>query len=104
MIELLQVDPLPNNIYTVGGMLALFAGVIAMLFQKYTTAQENRFAEMKDANDRRAQQLQKDLDEEKSARRLLQQKVDDTMTGQIQKSITILEKVEDILAQVSKKL
>lgn len=96
-ILLQAADTLPTNIWTVGGALALFAGVIAYLFKLYDSSQEKRLAEMKGNYDGQLTQLRKDLDEEKLARRELQNQVSNTLTGQLGKNNQLLEAVEELL-------
>ncbi len=96
-ILLQAADTLPTNIWTVGGALALFAGVIAYLFKLYDSSQEKRLAEMKGNYDGQLTQLRKDLDEEKLARRELQNQVNNTLTGQLGKNNQLLEAVEELL-------
>lgn len=101
---LLQADVLPTNIWTVGGALALFAGVIAYLFKLYSASQEARFKEMKDSFESRLLGMQNDLNEEKAARRSLQAKFDDSITTQMTRNANTLEKVEVALIKVLSKL
>lgn len=96
-------DSLPNNIWTVGGALALFAGVIAYLFKLYDSSQEKRLSEMRTNFEQQLTQLRKDLDEEKLSRRALQDKMNDAFNTQLQKNNATLEKIEDYLEEIKRK-
>lgn len=102
MTVLMQVDPLPTNIWTVGGMMALFAAVIAYLFKLYDSSQEKRLTEMRTNLEGNIIQLRKDLDDEKLARRGLQDQMNNSLNGQLAKNNALLEKVEDVLNDLKK--
>ena len=100
---LLQVtESLPTNIWTVGGALALFAGVIAYLFKLYDSSQEKRLIEMKTNMEAQITGLRNDLNDEKLARRALQDQMNNSLNGQLAKNNATLEKVEDYLADLKK--
>lgn len=99
---LLQDTALPTNIWTVGGALALFAGVIAYLFKLYDSSQEKRIAEMRANFEAQLMQVRKDLDEEKLARRALQDRMNDSLNSQLSKNNSTLEKVEDYLLELKR--
>lgn len=88
---------LPTNIWTVGGALGLFAGVIAYLFKLYDNSQEKRLTEMKQNFENQIKELRKDLDDEKLARRGLQDQINNSLNGQLSKNNSLLEKVEECL-------
>lgn len=94
---LLQAAEMPTNIWTVGGALGLFAGVIAYLFKLYDSSQEKRLSEMKANFEGQINQLRKDLDDEKLARRGLQDQMNNSINGQLSKNNVLLEKVEECL-------
>lgn len=96
-VLLQTAESLPTNIWTVGGALGLFAGVIAYLFKLYDSSQEKRFAEMKSNLEGQITLVRKDLDEEKTARRNLQEQMNTSLNGQLLKNNNLLEKVEDYL-------
>ena len=100
---LLQAGELPTNIWTVGGALALFAGVIAYLFKLYDSSQEKRLSEMKGNFEGQITQLRADLNDEKLARRGLQDQVNNSMNGQLAKNNSTLERVEDFLEHLKSK-
>lgn len=102
-ILLQTTDALPTNIWTVGGALALFAGVIAYLFKLYDSGQEKRFAEMKSNFETQLVQLRKDLDDERNSRRALQDKFDLQVTQQFSKNQATLERVDDFLEELKRK-
>lgn len=103
-ILLQAAEAMPTNIWTVGGALGLFAGVIAYLFKLYDKSQENRLTEIKGNFEQQINQLRKDLDEEKVSRRNLQDQMNQSLNGTIMNCKNTLEKVEDLLIEVSKKL
>lgn len=100
---LLQDTALPTNIWTVGGALALFAGVIAYLFKLYDSSQEKRITEMKANFEAQLLQVRKDLEEEKIARKALQERINETLNSQLSKNNATLEKVEDYLVELKRK-
>lgn len=100
---LLQDPALPTNIWTVGGALALFAGVIAYLFKLYDSSQEKRITEMKGNFEAQLLQVRKDLEEEKIARKALQERINETLNSQLSKNNAMLEKVEDYLVELKRK-
>jgi hypothetical protein len=100
---LLQDPALPTNIWTVGGALALFAGVIAYLFKLYDSSQEKRITEMKSNFEAQLLQVRKDLEEEKIARKALQERINETLNSQLSKNNATLEKVEDYLVELKRK-
>jgi hypothetical protein len=101
-ILLQAAESLPTNIWTVGGALALFAGVIAYLFKLYDSSQEKRLAEMKANFEGQITGLRNDLNDEKLARRGLQDQMNNSLNGQLAKNNATLEKVEDFLAELKK--
>ena len=102
-VLLQSAETLPTNIWTVGGALALFAGVIAYLFKLYDSSQEKRLTEMKVNYDAQLLQLRKDLDDEKLARRSLQEQMNNSLNGQLAKNNATLERIEDFLSQLKSK-
>lgn len=103
LFVLLQDVALPTNIWTVGGALALFAGVIAYLFKLYDSSQEKRITEIKTNFEAQLLQVRKDLEEEKIARKALQERINDTLNSQLSKNNATLEKVEDYLLDLKRK-
>lgn len=94
---------MPTNIWTVGGALALFAGVIAYLFKLYDSSQEKRLAEMKANLEGQINRITGDLNDEKQARRNLQEQFNSNIMGQLNKSTLLLERVEDVLNNLNRK-
>lgn len=101
---LLQETALPTNIWTVGGALALFATVIAYLFKLFANSQESRFSDMKTTFENRLQQMQKDLDDEKLARRGLQDKFDNVITNHLSEASITMKRVDHALSRIEQKL
>lgn len=99
---LLQADALPTNLWTVGGMMALFAGVIAYLFKLYDSSQEKRLQEMKGNLEGNIVQLRNDLNDEKVARRNLQEQMNNTINGQLGKNNALLESVNEYLKDLKR--
>ncbi len=102
-ILLQAADALPTNIWTVGGALALFAGVITYLFKLYDSSQEKRLTEMRTNLEGQINGLKNDLADEKQARRNLQDQFNSNIMGQLNKSTIVLERVEDLLNNFTKR-
>jgi hypothetical protein len=100
----LQSATLPTNIWTIGGALSTFAGVIIFLFFRYDKSQEKRFDEMKAANEKQYNQLRKDFEEEKELRVKMQEQINGSVSDLLQDATTSLKENTEALKQVVKKL
>lgn len=102
-ILLQETLAMPTNIWTVGGALTLFAGVIVYLFRLYDASQEKRQTESFNSFTLQVNRMQKDLDEEKSARKALQEQMNSYIMNQFKESSNTIERVEKLLTVVEKK-
>lgn len=100
---LLQEPTLPTNIYTVGGLLTVFAGVIAYLFKLYDSSQEKRFLESKNNLENQITQLRKEVDGEKLESKELRNRFDAFTQNDHQQMMKALQDNNALLTKVGSK-